>query len=100
MRLANYNISMETKALNYRVIVEKEKQKKGVVYVAYAPTLGISDFGQSIEKAVKNIEKAIKLYLETLIDLKRSIPAPDTNEYFITTKKIEIKTPEKGFIFC
>lgn len=65
---------METKALNYRVIIEKERAKTGVVYVAYAPTLGISDFGKSVEKAVKNIEKAIKLYIETLIELKKPVP--------------------------
>lgn len=84
---------MDTKVLSYRVIVEKEKQKKGVVYVAYAPTLGISDFGKSIEKAIENIEKAIKLYLKTLIELKKSVPQPDAEEYFVTTRKIELKVP-------
>ena len=84
---------MDTKILNYRVIVEKEKQKKGVAYVAYAPTLGISDFGETIEKAVKNIEKAIKLYLKTLIELKKSVPQPDAEEYFVTTRKIELRFP-------
>lgn len=65
---------METKALNYRVIVEKERSKKGFIFVAYAPSLGISDFGETIENAVNNIEKAIKLYLETLVELKKPIP--------------------------
>lgn len=76
---------MDLEVLNYRVIVEKEKQKGKVVYVAYAPTLGISDFGKTIEIAVKNIKKAIKLYLETLLDLKKPIPQPDSEEYFVTT---------------
>ena len=84
---------MKTKILNYRVIVEKEKQKSGISYVAYAPSLGISDFGKTVEKATSNIEKAIKLYLKTLIDLKQSIPEPDAEEYFVTSKKIEITTP-------
>lgn len=77
---------METKVLNYRVIVEKEPfNKKGIVYVAYAPTLGLSDFGKSVEEAVRNLEKEIKLYLETLVELKKPIPAPDGEEYFVTT---------------
>lgn len=90
---------METKILNYRVIVEKEHSKKGVVYVAYAPSLGISDFGKTVENAVKNIEKAIKLYIETLIEVKKPIPQPDEEEYFVTTRKIEIITSSKNLAF-
>ena len=78
------------KAFNYRIIVEKEKQKNGFVYVSYAPSLGISDFGKTIDEAVSNMEKAIQLYLETLKDLKKPIPEPDNEDYFITTKKIQI----------
>lgn len=86
--------------MNYRVIVEKEKQKRKIVYVAYVPTLGISDFGKSVEIAVENIEKAIKLYLDTLIELKKAIPAPDTEDYFITTRKIELTYPAKKLAYC
>ncbi|OGH47628.1 MAG: hypothetical protein A3A51_03345 [Candidatus Levybacteria bacterium RIFCSPLOWO2_01_FULL_39_10] len=81
---------MDTRVHSYRVIIEKESQKKGFVYVAYAPTLGISDFGKTIDEAVKNIEKAIKLFLETLIELKKPIPDPDSDEYFVTTSKVKI----------
>ena len=84
---------MQTKVLNYRVIVEKEKQKKGEVYIAYAPSLGISDFGETIDGAVQNITDAIKLYVETLLDLKKPIPEPDSGEYFITTKSVKIDIP-------
>lgn len=90
---------MESKVLNYRVIVEKERLKKKVVYVAYAPTLGISDFGKTVEDAVGNIEKAIKLYIETLVELKKPIPQPDEEEYFVTTRKIEVVTPSKNLAF-
>jgi predicted RNase H-like HicB family nuclease len=76
--------------LNYRIIVEKEKQGKDYVYVAHAPTLGISDFGKSIDEAVKNCEKAIKLYIETLRDTGNQIPEPDQDEYFVTSKKIQL----------
>ena len=84
---------MNTRVHSYRVIVEKERHKKGFTYVAYAPTLGISDFGKTIDEAVKNIEKAIKLFLETLIELKKPIPDPDSDEYFVTTSKIKILSP-------
>ncbi len=84
---------MDRRVHSYRVIVEKERQKKGFVYVAYVPTLGISDFGKTVDEAVKNIEKAIKLFLETLIELKKPIPDPDSDEYFVTTSKIKILSP-------
>lgn len=90
---------METKALNYRVIVEKERSKKGFVYVAYAPTLGISDFGKTVEQAVDNIEKAIKLYIETMVELKKPVSRPDEEEYFVTTRKIEVAVPIKNMAF-
>ena len=39
---------METIILNYRIIIEKEEQKKGFFYVAYVPSLGLSDFGKTL----------------------------------------------------
>lgn len=86
---------MKTKALNYRIIVEKEPQETEAVYVAYAPSLGLSDFGATVDKAVANIEQAIKLYLETLVELKEPVPPPDADDYYVTTKKIEFGAAAK-----
>lgn len=91
---------METKVLNYRIIVEKEKSKTGEVFVSYAPTLGISDFGSTIELAVKNIENAIILYLETLLELKKPIPHSDEVEFFVTTKRIQLNSTSGTFATC
>ena len=88
---------MDTKVLNYRIIVEKEKQNKGYIYVAHAPSLGISDFGKTIDEAVKNMEKALKIYIDTLIDLKKPVPTPDTEDYFVTTSKIKITSTQYQF---
>jgi hypothetical protein len=45
-----YNLHMQTKLLNYRVIVEPEIYTNGdKVYNAYCPTLGITDYGDTIE---------------------------------------------------
>lgn len=60
---------MKKSLLNYRILIEKEKTKKGYVYVSYVPSLGISDFGKNIDEAVNNTEKVIKIYLETLVEL-------------------------------
>ena len=80
---------MKIKLLNYRIIVEKEKQDNGYVYVSHVPSLGISDFGKTIDEAVKNTEKAITLYLSTLKDLNQDIPETDSEEFYVTNKKIE-----------
>lgn len=77
---------MDKKVLNYRIIVERE----GNVFVSYAPSLGISDFGKTVDLAVKNIEKAIKLYLKTLTELKKPIPSPDSDDFFVTSTKVEV----------
>lgn len=91
---------MKTKILHYRVLVEKEKQAGKTVYVAYAPSLGISDFGESVEKAVKNLYKAIELYLEVLLETGKPVPCPDAQDFFVTSEKIELKVPAKGLVFC
>lgn len=90
---------MKTQALNYRIVVEKEKQGKKVVYVAFAPSLGISDFGETTDQAVSNLEKAMKLYIDTLIELKQPVPAPDTDDYFVTSRKISVgKYAKSSFV--
>lgn len=92
---------MKTTILNYRIIVEKEHQDNDkIVYVTYVPTLGISDCGDTIDEALKQTEKAIKLYVETLVEEKEAIPPPDTEEAFMTIKKIEFKIPKSSFSFC
>ena len=84
---------MKKSLLNYRILIEKEKTKKGYVYVSYVPSLGISDFGKDVDEAVKNTEKAIKIYLETLVELKNDIPEVDAEEYFVINKRIEFNAP-------
>ena len=71
------------KAYNYTIVIEKEFYNKRKVYVAHVPVLGISDFGKTVEDALKNTEKAIKLYIETLADLKKPIPSSEKEPFFV-----------------
>jgi len=90
---------MKTQVLNYRILVEKEKQNKKTVYVAFAPSLGISDFGATTDQAVSNLEKAMKLYIDTLIELKQPVPAQDADDYFVTSRKISVdKYAKSSFV--
>ena len=59
---------MQKKVLNYRIIIEPEKRGKKVVYNAYCPTLGLADYADSIDQAIKNIESLIKFHIESLLE--------------------------------
>jgi len=71
---------MKTTVLQYNIVIKKE----GKHYIAYAPTLEISDFGKSIEEAKKNIQEAITCHVEGLIKTNDEVPTPDTEEYYIS----------------
>ena len=81
---------METKVLNYRIIVEPETHEKTgkVVYVSYCPKLGVSDWGRTVEQAIAHIREAIECHLESLVKHGEDIPQPDTDEYVIATARV------------
>lgn len=70
---------METKVLNYRIIVEPDKEtgtnKPG--YTALCPTLGVADDGNTIEEALHNVRNAIQAYVDSLIADHLPVPAPN-----------------------
>ncbi len=66
-----YTLRMEQQVLNYRIIIEPEQYESGsVVYVAYCPTLGISDYGDSIEEVLGSIKDGISLAVEQPVKRK------------------------------
>lgn len=78
---------MENKVLNYRIIIEKEPQKDGSnVYVSYCPTLGISDFGKSVEEAKDHIHEAIECHIQGLAKLGEPVPTPDVENAYKNIK--------------
>lgn len=85
---------METKILNYRVIVETDTYtgSKKRCYLAYAPALDVADNGDTIEEAITHITEAIRCRVEALIADGEPVPEPeDTSEtVVITTAKAEI----------
>lgn len=77
---------MKTTMLRYNVLIKKE----GKYSVAYVPTLGISDFGKTIEEAQKNIKNAIAVHIEGLVKTKSEVPAPDTQDVILSQTEIVI----------
>ncbi len=80
---------MEKQILNYRIIIEPEKYKNGsTVYVAYCPTLGISDYGDTIEEVLQSIKDGIQLAVEFLTKEHKEVPNDRIEEQIITTASI------------
>lgn len=84
---------METKVLNYRIIVEPDKQtgtgKPG--FTAFCPTLGVADDGNTIEEAIANVRGAIKAYVESLIADKQPVPIDKPERDIMTTTQINVR---------
>lgn len=80
---------MDKKVLDYRVIIEPEKYENGeTVYVAYCPTLGISDYGDSVEEVLKSIKDGIELKVEMLMKKRQEVPIDRLEKQIITSARI------------
>jgi len=77
---------MKTTTLRYTTIIRKE----GKYYVADVPTLGISDFGKSIEEVKKNIKGTIEITLEGLAKIGDEIPQPDAPDFYVSQSEVSI----------
>lgn len=83
------------KILNYRVIIEKEYYDDGkAVYSASCPTLGVFDYGSSIDKVLASIKDGIESVIEFLTEQGREIPVDHTDESIVTFT--EVKIPPKS----
>ena len=85
---------METKVLNYRIIIEPDvytgSQKP--CFLAYAPTLDVADNGNTIEEALINIKEAIRCRIAALVTDGQAVPAPDNlgDTVVVTATKVEL----------
>ena len=74
--------------LNYRIIIEKEHYEDGsLVYVAYCPTLGISDYGDIVEEVLASIKNGIELAIESFAKEGREVSVDHVREQIITFAK-------------
>ncbi len=86
---------MQKQILNYRIIIEPEKMGKKVVYNAYCPTLGIADYGNSIDEALKSIKDGIELAIECLVDEDKEVPVDNIEEQVVITTKVKAPSDTK-----
>ena len=82
---------LRTKILDYRVIIEKEYYDDGTpVYTASCPTLGVFDYGDSIEKTLVSIKDGIESTIEFLTEQGREIPIDFLAESIVTFAEVEV----------
>ena len=81
---------METKVLNYRIIIKPGKEDKKTVYLAECPTLGVYDWGDTIDKALKNIREGIECHIESLVKDGEEIAVDYPEREFVTETKVTI----------
>lgn len=86
---------MQKQVLNYRIIIEPEKMGRKVVYNAYCPTLGVADYGDSIDEVLKSIKDGIELALEYLTEEGKEIPVDNIQKQTVTTAEVEIPSGAK-----
>lgn len=82
---------VQKRILNYRVIIEKEYYDDGTpVYTASCPTLGVFDYGGSIEGALESIKDGIGGTIEFLTEQGREIPVDFPAESIVTFAEVEV----------
>lgn len=79
--------------LNYRIIIEKEKYEDGSnVFVAYCPSLGISDYADTVEDVLASIKDGVQLAVESLAKEGKDVPIDHVEEQLITWTRVNIPT--------
>lgn len=81
---------METKVLNYRIIITPEKHEGKLVYNALCPTLDVADWGKTVEQVLEHIQGAIECHIESLAKNNEPIPAEDTSDFMVATTSVSL----------
>lgn len=81
---------METKVLNYRIIIKPTKEGRKTVYTAECPTLGVYDWGNSVEEVLASIKEGIECHVEALMEEGDEIPVDYPEKELVTETKITV----------
>jgi len=81
---------MQKVVRNYRVIIKPDiyPDTKKTAYSAFVPTLGLADYGDSVEEAVKNVSSLIKFHLESLEAENKEIPVDEPSRELVTEVQV------------
>lgn len=88
-----YNLIMlNTKVLDYTVLVNPDVRSGTgeASFTAYCPVLQVFSEGSSVETALKNIQEAMELAIEVMIEDEREIPTEQINGRFVTNARVKV----------
>lgn len=51
--------------ISLNIVVREEKKEDGKVFIVNNEELGVADFGDTLDEALENFKKSVKLYLDT-----------------------------------
>jgi len=77
---------------SYRIIVKPDKYPDAgeKCYTALCPTLGLADYGDTIEQAIKNINSLIRFHIECLAKEGKEAPVDESQKELITSVEVTI----------
>lgn len=83
--------TMEKRILNYRVIIETDEYPNGQrAYSASCPTLGVFDYGDTIEEVLGSIKNGIESMVSFLAKEGEEISTDKIEESLITVTSIAV----------
>jgi predicted RNase H-like HicB family nuclease len=69
--------------LSINISVREEKQGKKKLFIVNNEELGVADFGESLEEAIDNFKKAVRLYLDAYPE-KRKLLVKEENPVLVS----------------
>jgi len=84
--------SRKNYVLDYRVVVKPDKRlgSNKPCFVAYCPTLGVADDGDTVEETLGNIRKTITFHLKCLQEEGREVPVDKPSEELVTNTQVKL----------
>ena len=65
------------------ITVREEKQGNKKIFIVNSEELGVADFGDTLEEAIENFKKSVRLYLEAYPE-KRELLLTEENPVFVS----------------
>ena len=59
--------------ISLNIVVREEKTEEGKVFIINNEELGIADFGDTLDNAIENFKKSVKLYLDTYPEKRKML---------------------------
>ena len=70
--------------ISLNIVVRTEKEGDKTLFIVNNEELGVADFGESLEEAIKNFKKSAKLYLETYPEKANLVKAEETQPLLVS----------------